>query len=393
MNYTTLKKLATELKVSPKEVLALAPGNDPFYIGSKGQIEKAEWFGELYEKMGSPENMHIRRAHYWIVTGPGMGLTKPNGDTYLNTDNDWGFLTMAAKYARYAGTIPIENIIDKRNPEPDVTTYFWEDEDPGDVQTRMDQDAMIDSIARSFNCYNPHIPQPYLIEIWCEKSTMNDVLEPLCQRYKMNLVNGLGELSITAVHLLLDRIEEANKPARIFYISDFDPAGEGMPISVSRKIEYLSQQRGLEQDIKLIPLMLTAEQCKQYDLPRTPIKDKERRAADFEARHGGGATELDALEALHPGELTNVVTAAVEEYFDIDVWNLVIQYNNEIKDQVRKHLAGKMGEFLDDLDLSAYASESFSSEVKVDESGQVWLYDSALNYANQLRRYKEHKTG
>jgi hypothetical protein len=64
---------------------------------------------------------------------------------------------------------------------------------------------------------------------------------------------------------------------------------------------------------------LTADQCKQYHLPRTPIKDSERRAGVFEARHGAGATELDALEALHPGELRKIVIEAVDHYYDSDL--------------------------------------------------------------------------
>src|SRR5436305_1114947 len=49
----------------------------------------------------------------------------------------------------------------------------------------------------------PHLPhyavdgftavQPYHLEVWCEKSTMNDVFMPLCERYGANLQTGMGE--------------------------------------------------------------------------------------------------------------------------------------------------------------------------------------------------------
>jgi hypothetical protein len=39
--------------------------------------------------------------------------------------------------------------------------------------------------------------QRYHLEIWCEKSTMNDVLLPLARRYGATLQIGVGELSIT----------------------------------------------------------------------------------------------------------------------------------------------------------------------------------------------------
>ena len=41
-------------------------------------------------------------------------------------------------------------------------------------------------------------------------------------------------------------------------------------------------------------------------------------AARFEARFGAGATELDALEALHPGKLARIVSAEIERYIDPD---------------------------------------------------------------------------
>jgi hypothetical protein len=38
---------------------------------------------------------------------------------------------------------------------------------------------------------------------------------------------------------------------RILYISDFDPAGAHMPVSVARKIEYLLRRDGHDLDIRL----------------------------------------------------------------------------------------------------------------------------------------------
>ena len=93
--------------------------------------------------------------------------------------------------------------------------------------------------------------QRYHLEVWCEKSTMNDVLLPLCQRYGANLQTGSGELSITATLALADRLREVNKPARIFYVSDFDPAGQSMPVAVSRKLEYFVRRSGLELDVRV----------------------------------------------------------------------------------------------------------------------------------------------
>lgn len=426
LDYPTLKKIASRAGLSPSEILALAPQNDPFYVGAKGQLEKGRWFASIYKAMGSPARCHTRRVHYWLVTT--NAVPKPNGKPYENTQNDWSLLCLAAKYARYLGLVPIENIIDRRNPEPIVNARHWQHQKPSKIKDSIDESNIIESIVDQFVCFNPTQTQPYMVECWCEKSTMNDVLEPLCQKYGMNLVTGLGELSITAVYLLALRVVEAKKPVRILYISDFDPAGESMPLAVSRKIEYFVRNYGLNCDIKLVPLMLTSRQCVEYNLPRTPIKETEKRKDKFENRHGVGATELDAMEALHPGEMAKLIEKAIEPYFDVEAWNAAIQKNREVQDKVREYLVGgecpicegagelvnsvdgfpdrcfrcdgegsipgKIGtDILADLNTSEFDSYSPPKVEPHDDARRTnWLYDASLDYLPQIERYREHKT-
>ncbi|MGH8604949.1 MAG: hypothetical protein ACREXR_19825, partial [Gammaproteobacteria bacterium] len=79
---------------------------------------------------------------------------------------------------------------------------------------------------------------------------MNDVLLPICNQHGANLVTGAGELSVTAVQSLVERI--TSKPTRIFYISDYDPAGQSMPVAVARKLEFLL--RDSDADVRLYPI-------------------------------------------------------------------------------------------------------------------------------------------
>lgn len=426
IDYSLLKRLARSQGIAPSDLLALAPQNDPFYVGAKRQLEKGKWFARIYEAMGSPARCHIRRVHYWLVTT--NALPKPNGKPYENTQNDWCLLTLAAKYARYLGLVPIENIIDRRNPEPLINAYHWQHQKASAIRDSIDEQSIIESIVEQFTPFNPCKTQAYMLEVWAEKSTMNDVLEPVCSKYGMNLVTGLGELSITSVYLLAGRVLEAKKPVRVFYVSDFDPAGECMPVSVARKIEYFVRTYGIQQDIKLIPLMLTAEQCKEYDLPRTPIKDTELRKDGFEDRHGAGATELDALEALYPGQMRKIIEQAIEPYFDVQAWNEAIRANRELQAEVRKYLLGgecetcggsgvvTQGEPEDDYDcpacnglahipgrigsnilesLSTSKFDSYtppSADTAQESSPDSFLYSSDLEYIEQIDRYKAHRT-
>jgi hypothetical protein len=162
--------------------------------------------------------------------------------------------------------------------------------------------------------------QPYLVEIWIEKSTMDDVLLPLCEELHVNLVTSAGFQSITSAVKVLQRackLVQLGKPTRIFYISDFDPAGDGMPVAVARQMEFWLQDYAPGADIKLMPLALTRDQVITYELPRIPIKESDRRKAGFEERYGTGAVELDALEALYPGMLADLVHDAITPYRDM----------------------------------------------------------------------------
>jgi hypothetical protein len=84
-----------------------------------------------------------------------------------------------------------------------------------------------------------------------------------------------------------------------------------------RQVEYWLQDYAPGCDIKLTPLGLTREQVITYQLPRIPIKDSDARKAGFEERYGEGAVELDALEALYPGILAELVRGAIEPYRDL----------------------------------------------------------------------------
>jgi hypothetical protein len=180
----------------------------------------------------------------------------------------------------------------------------------------------------------PTVPQPYQVEIWAEKATIDDVLLPLAVRYKVNIQTGVGEVSATRCRDLVNRVEAHERPVRILYVSDFDPGGQSMPVAVARKIEFELYRRELDLDIQVRPIVLTHEQCVEYQLPRIPLKETERRAEAFEKRFGEGATELDALEAIHPGLLARILREEIRRYWDPDHHDRVEETLDDIRNQL-----------------------------------------------------------
>ena len=153
---------------------------------------------------------------------------KNDSKPYENTEECWNILNLASKGARYLHLVEPAAFKDKRNPDPVVY-----------VSHRVYEPQVHAALGLwASDLHLPDFPelptyqvrdfkgtQRYHLEVWCEKSTMKDVLGPLCRSYGANLQRGLGELSITATLALVRRLQEAEKPARIFYVSDFDPAG------------------------------------------------------------------------------------------------------------------------------------------------------------------------
>lgn len=436
MDYSTIKRLAKEQGIKVDDLLALAPKNDPFYTGRDSEITAAGWFADLWRRFGYSIGIHLRRVHYQIVSQDPPVL-RPDGTAYENTDACWKWLCEAGKYARYLGLVSPEAFVDRRNPDAIVNAQYHGDVTPGyEVQ---DPWGGFDITLPEF----PDLPklratgyddgnlQPYLVEVWAEKTTMNDILKPLCRRYGVNLVTGAGEMSITAVVDFLERVREADRPARILYVSDYDPAGLGMPISVARKIEFFQRQNGDGGlDIRLQPVVLTADQVADYNLPRVPVKDSDLRKANWEACHGEGQVELDALEALYPGRLAEVVKTAILQYHDPDLasraydqrWSLmrVLREASEDAledvqpklDELRKEfdeIVAELGERLSAMrdELSELHSEILdrleSIEVDLDDyplpepdlpdEDDSLLYASERGYLEQLDCYKAYRGG
>lgn len=357
--YDSIKQLAKEHGAKIPDLLVLAQQNDPFYAGAPASVEAANWFADLWSKSGFVTGVHLRRVHYWLVTGG--TARKPNGTPYENTKSDWAYLCSAGRYARYLGLVDPLAFVDRRNPAPHIfisgddyhsTEPAWSIDDPDWSLPRLDFDSRVDLSlpGPSISGYTyDQSDQPYHLEIWVEKSTMDDELLPIGRKWGANVVTSLGFQSITGVIALLRRIEASGKPARIFYISDFDPAGDGMPVAVARQVEYWLADYAPTADIALTPLVMTREQVIEYKLPRIPVEEKDRRKAHFEEQYGRGAVELDALEALYPGEFERIVAEALAPYRDDDLSDALAEAEQEAQESADDSWSEATGPFVSDL--------------------------------------------
>jgi hypothetical protein len=202
----------------------------------------------------------------------------------------------------------------------------------------------------------PSMSPPWFhIELWCEKTTVNDVLLTIARERQLNVITGPGFQSHTGAYQFLERAKRSRRPVRILYISDFDRSGRNMPLAVARVIEFLNRRDGLDLDIKLLPIALTHEQCIRYELPRTPIKDTDPGKEAFEKRFGEGATELDALEVLHPGALREIILEALDRYRDPTFADRMQDAKESLQQEVDRIRSQVVAPYREELDALAAA--------------------------------------
>lgn len=408
---------------------------DPFQIKNNptvGQIELAGWFYELVKNVSGI--YHIRRIHYKTI-----GKIKPDGEVYQNTINDSGLLARASKFARFLELIEWDKVEDHKNPGPIKNTVY--NEDTVDTNLLLYENGLIkkeiglNQIINMGNGkikYDTQTRQPYHIEIWCEKSTINDILIPIVNRYGATLVVAGGHFSITNVRDCYERIKNLDKPIIIFYLRDFDPAGETMARAVARKLEWFvrkgkknSDYSNFALDVKLIDVALNHDQCIKYELPREPMDRTPQYKGSFEEKFGEGATELDSFVALREEEFKTLLIGLVEKYYDKGLENRVKTHNineqkrfenyknglvdkiiNENKNdlglsvenynmkllelnEVGSHIDSIVENTIEKMDIEKFETKNPpEGELTHQEDDDVCILDTRLTYGEQLKKYK-----
>jgi hypothetical protein len=330
LTYAGLKELAKELD-RPLRTLEILH-DDPFTAGRESRQAWAEWFSEIWHTFDIRPGTHLRRIHYKLVS-QAAPIVMRNGRPYINSLTCFSQLGNAALDARYLGLVDANHLVDRRSPESILHHQNIIVDGEGEIERssgfscegKFRAPVAYAGFGGEFEAPSFYLPklmfeapkfsQPCAIEVWIEKTSMNDVLVPVCRRYGVDFVPLAGEASFTYCVDLVSRARRRNVPTRVLVISDYDPAGQSIPVAIARKAEHRIYTEGLDVDLQIRHIALTAEQVAQYNLPRIPINDL-RRSAAFEERHGEGGVELDALEALFPGTLRDIAIAEIKRYRD-----------------------------------------------------------------------------
>ena len=311
-----VEKAAAKTKTSLAALTVLSTAVDPYRLDTDAGHRDGSWIAEQLNRLLAPgRKIHWRGLHYLLVST--TGLTKPNGETYKNDDDDWTWLAdTAGKAARWLGYIPFERITDHRNAEPVVHH-----------KARVAPRSMISvGVEVVIPDANDLVPAPvaegfvarqaYHFVIFGEKASLESILLPIARAKQCDLYLPSGEISDTLLYRIAADAAKDGRPLIVLTISDCDPAGYQMPISISRKLQAFKDLFFPKLKFEVVPVALLPEQVHELGLPSTPLKAGEKRADKWTEAFGIEQTEIDALMVLRPDTLREMVEAAFEPYYD-----------------------------------------------------------------------------
>jgi hypothetical protein len=334
--------------------------------------------------------------------------------------------------------VPWESVVDERNDPPE-----WNEGEPDDDGDSDDDDAIVRVSAGAFHIDDygklaiypkrkaiPCLRQPYLIIIVAEKTSVRPIVEPIAERYGAVMMLFKGNASDTYVYQLTKYAAEDGRRAVIFYLSDCDPSGYEMAVTISRKMQAHKHFNFPQLQIHVRPIALTVEQVRSLGLPSTPLSDKEKRADKWREAWGVEQTEIDALAALQPDTLRQIIEDAIAPFYDKTLDRRVEAatdaYNKMARDTLNEvlrnpEIAERVGEVQADIDPKleemtalkddietltgelAEAIEAEMSDVPMPEQPQPetnartaglplflsdWDFDSASERLKAYRRYE-----
>ena len=174
--------------------------------------------------------------------------------------------------------------------------------------------------------------QENYVELWCEKDALSSVLEPICDRYHIRFLANRGYSSSTAVYDAAKRLSDAEAEGRrpvVIYLGGHDPSGIDMTRDIRDRLETMTYGPWVE----VQRLALNFDQVEDYQPPPNPAKLTDSRAQGYILKYGGESWELDALE---PSVLDGMVSGAIEDLLDLDLYNERLDQEEADKEAIRR---------------------------------------------------------
>ena len=273
------------------DLTVLSPQVDPYRLDTEAGHRDSQWLAKQLDRaIGKKRRIHWRGLHYVLVST--SNLVKPNGDIYVNDDNNWTWLVnVAGKAARWLGYIDFERITDNRNAEPFIHHKAC-------IKPRALITVGVDIAIPDVSDMEPapvaegfEPRQVFHFVIFGEKASLEDAVLPIARAKQADLYLPTGEISDMLLYRIAKDAAADGRPMVMFTLADCDPAGHQMPVSIGRKLQAFRDFRFPKLKFEIVPIALTVEQVGELGLPSTPLKETEKRASRWREAFGVEQTE------------------------------------------------------------------------------------------------------
>jgi hypothetical protein len=248
----------------------------------------------------------LRQLYYQMVA---RGHIENTVQSYKRTVNLVGD-------ARLAGLIDWAMITD-RNRET-ISPPHWTS--PAEIVSAAAEQFAIDKWA----------DQPTHVEVMVEKDALAGVLIPVCRSLDVRFTANKGYNSLSNMHEAGKRIAgylRKQKDVYILYLGDHDPSGIDMTRDVRERLEMFADSH-----IEVNRLALNYDQVEALNPPENPAKETDSRYQAYVLEFGESSWELDAIE---PGALAELVTNAVEDLRDSELWKEAVAREADMREQLQ----------------------------------------------------------
>lgn len=244
--------------------------------------------------------------------------------------------------ARKEGIIPWDSFSDGAKREV-LGNYEKADEclDPiEDAKSWVDYVAQIREkpsykIGRWYN-------QPEYVEVWIEKDAMASTFMSILQDVEVPIAVNKGYSSWTFLYNNAQRLlQHTDQNIHVLYFGDFDPSGLDM-----EEGHLADGMKFFGLDIDFHRISVTLDQIQEYKLPEIPSEketiekaQRDPRLKKFVAEYGRLLlVELDVMLAIVPDEFIEIIETSVDEYFDHNIYEEVLELQKENAEKKRFYL-------------------------------------------------------
>ena len=182
------------------------------------------------------------------------------------------------------------------------------------------EEAILEEIPRDYTLLSKiQNYRPYSIEVWLNKSALNPLLYPVCEKYNVTLVSINGRPSNQIIEDLYKRCKYSTI---LLCLSDLSPFSFSFCRDLALKIAESKPSRG-DLDIRLKRICLLPEQVLELKIPlihgsrgSKENKDSFKKYLKSYALNPKRMAELDALEVYYPGGIAGLLDETLSKYSD-----------------------------------------------------------------------------